>query len=329
MNNIRDYYVGDLEWLPEATILLVKGGSQAYGTALPTSDLDIDGIAVPPQRYFTGFLHRFEQATQIEPFNLTIYDIRKFMQLAADCNPNVISALWTDDEDILYINPWGKLLRQHRQDFLSQKAKHTFSGYAIAQLKRIKTHRAWLQDPPKAKPLRAVFGLPETTVVARDQMGVIQKFEERGLCNLDAQFGTTIMDAYRRERAYHNALTRWGQYETWKSTRNPARAETEARYGYDTKHGMHLVRLMRMCREILTEGKIIVRRPDADELLAIRNGAWEYDRLVEWAERQDTEMDELAKTSPLPHQPNRVALDALCRDIVQSHFSVQDGLPQV
>jgi len=42
-----------------------------------------------------------------------------------------------------------------------------------------------------------------------------------------------------------------------------------------------LVRLLRMCHEILTMGKVIVRRPDAEELLAIRDGVYTYDQLME------------------------------------------------
>ena len=56
----------------------------------------------------------------------------------------------------------------------------------------------------------------------------------------------------------------------------------EAAHGYDTKHGAHLVRLLRMGREIVETGSVHVWRGDrdADELLAIRAGAWSYDRLM-------------------------------------------------
>ena len=322
MNVVADYYKGDLPWMVDSTILLVRHGSQAYGTATPESDLDVKGVAIPPRKYFTGFLNHFEQAESKEPNDLTIYDIRKFIQLAADCNPNIIEVLWADESDYLYIDWWGKLLVQHRADFLSQKARHTFSGYAIAQLKRIKTHRRWLLHPPKEKPQRHHYNLPETTVIAKDQMGVIQNFEEKGVCDLDAQFGATVMEAYRRERSYWNAMTEWGQYLNWKQTRNPKRAELEAKFGYDCKHAMHLVRLMRMCREVLTSGKVVVRRHDAEELTAIRNGAWDYDFLIQWAEEKDAELGELVKTTQLPHHPDRVALDRLCRKVVESHFSI-------
>ena len=78
-----------------------------------------------------------------------------------------------------------------------------------------------------------------------------------------------------------------------------------------------LVRLMRMCREILTTSRVVVKRPDREELLAIRNGAWSYDQLIEWAEKQDAEMNELMEKSSLPKSPDRVYLDTLCRNVVE------------
>lgn len=61
----------------------------------------------------------------------------------------------------------------------------------------------------------------------------------------------------------------------------------------NTKHAMHLVRLLRMGKEVLTTGEVLVKRPDAQELLAIRNGAWEYDDLVKYAEDMDKEIQEV------------------------------------
>ena len=72
-----------------------------------------------------------------------------------------------------------------------------------------------------------------------------------------------------------------------------------------------------MCREILETGRVVVKRPDAEELLGIRNGDWPFDKLVEWAEREDLALEEVARTSPLPHGPDRSALDALCIRMVE------------
>jgi len=129
-------------------------------------------------------------------------------------------------------------------------------------------------------------------------------------------FDENFIDFITREKQWRKGVKQWEQFCEWKKKRNPARAELEKKHGYDTKHGMHLVRLMRMCREILTDGVVLVRRPDAEELNAIRDGRWSYEQLTEWANREDKELIEVARTSPLPKQPDRVALDALCQQLV-------------
>ena len=56
---------------------------------------------------------------------------------------------------------------------------------------------------------------------------------------------------------------------------------------------MHLVRLLRMGVEALRDGVILVKRPDAQELLDIRYGAWEYDEIVAYAEDMDRQVREI------------------------------------
>ena len=67
---------------------------------------------------------------------------------------------------------------------------------------------------------------------------------------------------------------------------------------------MHLVRLLRMGYEAVTEGVIRVKRPDAEELLSIRNGAWTYDQIVEYAEDMNSLVETAVDRSDLPKQGN-------------------------
>ncbi|MFW6031677.1 MAG: DNA polymerase beta superfamily protein [Myxococcota bacterium] len=294
------------------TIFLALHGSKAYGTDLPESDTDYKGVAVPPERYFLGFARGFEQAEKSEP-DTVVYDVRKFFKLAADCNPNIIEVLFVGDRAVVSSTPEGDMLRGSASLFLSRKARHTFSGYAHSQLKRIRTHRRWLLDPPKAPPSRSEYGLPEgRKALNHTAMGAFDEMIAAG-----HRFTGSLMETLRAEKAYAQALREWQQYERWKRSRNPARAELEARHGYDTKHAMHLVRLLRMCEEILSGKGVIVRRPDREELLAVRAGAWTFEDLMEWAEAQDARCKELYDTSPLPHSPDREALDALCMEVVR------------
>lgn len=122
-----------------------------------------------------------------------------------------------------------------------------------------------------------------------------------------------LMDA---ERRFNNAQAEWRSYQSWLETRNEKRSELERKFGYDTKHGMHLVRLMRMGQEILDGKGVIVKRPDAEELLAIRNGAWKYEDLLQWANDRQAELETSYKNSPLPRAPDLVRLDDLCQLVV-------------
>jgi uncharacterized protein len=126
----------------------------------------------------------------------------------------------------------------------------------------------------------------------------------------------------QREREYTNKKREYNQYQEWKKNRNVKRAADEAKYGYDPKHAMHLVRLCRCARELLTTGKLNVKRPDAEELLAIRNGAWEYDKLVEYAERQDKELQVIYDICTiLPKTPNVAKLEELCISMIERALS--------
>jgi predicted nucleotidyltransferase len=313
----------------EHTIYLVKHGSHAYGLNTPESDLDIKGVLIPPKEFILGYAYNIEQkendpevAKQLHiveyegKTDSVIYGIKKFFQLAAECNPNIIEVLFCDEDDILYMDDFGRILRKHRDLFLSTKARHTFAGYAFAQLKRIKNHRAWLLDPPKAKPERADFGLPDREkLVNGDALGTVKGLQKQGY-----NFSAELMTAISKEKRYASALAHWKQYENWKKNRNPVRAKLEAEYGYDLKHAMHLIRLGRMCLEILRGYGVIVKRPDRDELLAIRNGAWTYDQVVEYAEHMDIEAQDLYKRSSLPRSPDIKKLNNLCMDMIESYI---------
>lgn len=102
------------------------------------------------------------------------------------------------------------------------------------------------------------------------------------------------------ETLFQQDLKKYNSFWEWKTNRNPTRFGLENEYFFDTKHAMHLVRLLRMGYEALTEGIIKVKRPDAQELLSIRNGAWTYEQVVEYAEFMKEEVDRALKLQNLP-----------------------------
>ncbi len=298
------------------TIYLARHGSQAYDLATPTSDEDFKGVLVPAQRYVFGFKHRFEQFETHEPDDLVIYTLPKFFKLATACNPSIIEVLFVEEEDIVSCEPEGELLRQERDRFLSQRAHQTFTGYALSQLKRIQTHRGWLLNPPEGEPTRADFDLPAQPTLPSAQIGAASAVIER---QGTSGFDTNFLDMLDREKRWRAAHKYWKQYNQWKKHRNPARAKLEAHFGYDCKHGSHLLRLLRMGEEILVQGKVLVRRPDREELLDIKLGRWPYERLMEEANATMDRIKKLMEKPELlavPAHPDEEALDALCMDLM-------------
>jgi hypothetical protein len=135
-----------------------------------------------------------------------------------------------------------------------------------------------------------------------------------------------IKDEYveqaQRELKFHNAMSEWKQYLNWQKTRNPKRADLEAKFGMDTKHLMHLVRLLRMGLEGLEKGTLFVDRTfiDAEELKEIRDGSWSYEQAEQYSLDQDKKLAIAYKTSKLPKSPNREKISDLCVDIVKEYL---------
>lgn len=361
------------------TIFLTLAGSQAQGTAREGSDVDLRGVCVAPlsARLSLGFDFEQEEgglpeALEVEVLGrlrqhptasgalgvkteCVIFELYKFTRLCAVQNPGALEVLFSDPNDWVYETTTWRTIYESRHLFITKKVKQTFFGYAMSQLKKIKTHRAWLLHPPEAKPSREAFGLPRTGTLGRDVRTRIErqlddKLRSYGVDDIDmpqasrvalrerlssfyqdalsapdgalearmravASHGLSLpaelVSTLNAERRYRDAMRHWEAYQAHKTHRNPARAALERAFGYDSKHAMHLVRLMRMGLEALRTGELQVRRPDAAELLAIRDGAMSFDELMAYVEQLRGELEAAAAQSDLPEEVDAGAVDAL------------------
>lgn len=373
------------------TNFLCVSGSHAYGTATETSDVDIQGFCSVPRHVLLSFYKNFEQNDQHysldeypfkehllewikkngvsakleEPLDQCIFSLKKFFKLSADANPNLYTLAFADPSCVIYQDEIGEAVRKNAHLFLSSRVRYSFSGYAFAQLKRLRSHRNYVLNPPDHDPLRKEFDLPERPIISRDQLQaaetLVDKVVREWLCaesNFDKEvvdtirgtltefFATYINDkeaienadtlaarslgfsedfiaVLKREKAYRKAKNEWKQYQSWKENRNPERAELEKKYLYDPKHAMHLFRLLNQCVEILTTGQVIIKRPDAELLLSIRNGAWTYEQLIKFAEDKEKEIEDIYRNKKyvVPDQPDREALDSLYISLASPDFS--------
>lgn len=285
----------------EANLILhVLAGSRAHGLATEESDTDTRGVCIPPAPYLVG-LSSFEQH-QDDKGDHVVYSLSKFVRLALAGNPNIIESLFVDDSDVLHATVAGGRLREARELFLTRTVGERFVRYAMDQLQRIQRHYRWLKNPPSSKPRQ------EDWDAVRD--GSRWRFP-----HTDA------------ERGYRAALKEWQQFERWRAERNPVRAALEERHGYDTKHAMHLCRLLKMGREVLVDGVVLVRRPDAEWLRGIRDGALSYEQLIDWAAPYVETLPDWIEQSRLPAEPDREAAEALVVDLhLEALARLTDGL---
>lgn len=381
--NIMNEYSGNLNWLSANTIFISLAGSHAFNTNVEGSDIDFKGICVAPKNYSTGFINSFEQADRKQwgEYDGCIFDIRKFIRLATNCNPSVLEVLWADPSIWIYNKrakkssfryPYNEhsikagesfweTLYNARWEFLSQQAKHRYSGYAEGQMADLERHRQYLLNPPSHKPERVEFGLPGHPVIPKEQREALEVLMLKTIegwqvdfsavdhanridllnklstnltdmkLSLDEQYvaaGRKIglddnaMEYLKLERKFKDATNQWNQYQEWFKNRNPIRAEMEARMGYDLKFALHTIRLMRIGCEILEGKGIIVHRPDGDELRAIRAGSLTYDKFRQMAKDLADKANNLMKITTLPKEGNKILADSICQNIVQEIWNL-------
>jgi predicted nucleotidyltransferase len=286
----------------DCTIYRAVHGSRAYGTQMAHSDRDEKGVCIPQDPSYYYGCKKFEQKDSgwSDGVDRVIFDLRKFFSLALRCNPNIIEMLYVEEEDILQITDLGRELRDNRDIFLSRMAANTFVGYATSQLHRIRGHKKWIDDPP-SPPVRIELE-SHTFVVEPEVIGYA---------------GSVARIKHFDGASWKASNKKYKQYLDWKKNRNPSRAKLEAKFSMDTKHAGHLIRLLRMGKEIITEGKVYVRRPDAQELLDIRNGKFKYEELVEYAEELRAEVNAAVDKSPLPVTPDADKAETLLMSLIQ------------
>ncbi len=100
-----------------------------------------------------------------------------------------------------------------------------------------------------------------------------------------------------------------------KKPQNRGRGRTELieQFGYDTKFALHTIRLLESAIEILRDGTLIVTRPNAKELIAIKDGSRfaGFDEFSQYAQKLIEDLKQLEDKTTLPESPNIEAINDL------------------
>lgn len=334
--------ITDLYTHPQLILLEAWSGSRAYGTDLPTSDLDIRGVFLLPKASFYGLDYTLQ--LNDETNDTIYYELGRFVELLSKNNPNILELLAMPEDCIQRRQPIMDLLRV--QDFLSKKCRDTFGGYAFTQVRKARglnkkiinpmpkerktpldfcyvlwnqgsmPLRKWLERKGYRQELCGLANIPhfrDTYGLYYDPgkelgfSGIIRKpaSNELALSSIPKGHPMETILSFNKD-GYQTYCKEYRQYWEWVEKRNETRYENTLSHGknYDAKNMMHTFRLLDMAEEIAREGIIRVRRPNREFLLDIRSGRFGYEQLVEWAEQRMARIDKLFDQSPLPEEPS-------------------------
>lgn len=338
-------------------------GSQAYGTSTPESDIDVSGVFVPSMEYHLGFNKNIEQVKQGKDttfYSLKKFmhlaatnnpNVNELLFVPDDCILEVHPLF----EEVLknrklflsrnvryrycgYAYGQIKRIETHRRWLLHPPKKEPKREDFDLPLSKSLVSREQLNAfyITLAHLLRDIASMAELhdyilEIIESDDFpgweGVVQSrgIPDEALLTVQklTNASDNFIEALRREQAYYRDVDEWSKYQNWLKTRNPKRSKLEKKYGFDTKHASHVVRLMLQGEEIMTTGNLSVRHKDCEKIKAVKYGTWldgsdiTYDKVKNFAAEYEGKMKELYKSDKcvLPDKPAINELDEMCINI--------------
>jgi predicted nucleotidyltransferase len=332
------------------------GGSHAYGTHTPESDIDRRGIFVAPDSFQAG-MESIEQVADGKNDEV-FYELTRFFQLLEKNNPGALEILYSPADCVRYKHPALDLIDPTL--FLSKLSEKSFSGYAETQIRKARglNKKMVNPQPEQRKHLRefchvleaqgsvplaewlaqrgldekhcglvAVNHAPSTYALFHDPQpcyrGIFSPKDDAAVvCSSVAVEASPIAWLHCNTDAFKAHCRAHREYWQWVAERNEERYRTNKAHGleYDTKNIMHTFRLLDMALEIAREGLVRVRRPNAAWLLEVREGKLSYGEIIDLTEARLEEIREAFAQSSLPDEPDRDKISDLLRE-VQVEFS--------
>ncbi len=338
-----------IDWIKNNGLLIfeVITGSKSYGLDTPTSDTDIKGVFVLPKNMFYGM----EYTAQVnnETNDIVYYELKRFMELLSKSNPNILEMLNVPEQCVLQKHSIMDMLQPEM--FLSKQCEQSFANYAFTQIKKAAGLEKKIMQPMEEerksvmdfcyvyndKDAVALKKYLQENNLEQSKIGLAAITHLRdcynlyysevhhysGLTKKDKANDVSLSNILKGEKplcilyfnkdGYSVYCKQYKEYWDWVAKRNEERYNTTITHGkkYDSKNMMHVFRLLLMAKEIAVEGKINVFRNDRDFLLAIKEGKFEYDELLQKAEALKDELPLLYQQSNLKDEPDLESINKL------------------
>jgi uncharacterized protein len=333
-------------------------GSRAYGTALPESDEDRRGVFVLPKAQFYGLEHCPQISD--ERGDRVYYELGRCFELLAKNNPNLLELLAMPEDCVRFrhplyarLDPALFLSKRCQQTFagyafsqikkarglnkkivnpVERERKSVLEFCYVVQGQGAIPLGQWLAQHGYVQERCGLVNIPHFRDVyavfydASDELGfkgILAKpgANEVALSSIPKGMTPVGILSFNKD-GYQTYCKDYRHYWEWVEQRNEARYENTLAHGkrYDAKNMMHTFRLLDMAEEIARFQEIRVRRPNADFLLDIRRGAFDYEDLLAQAEQRLQRIEALYAASPLPERPDEAKISQLLMELREEWY---------
>lgn len=334
-----------IEILKDKGLLLFEciSGSKAYGLDTPASDTDIKGVFYLPAEQFYGldYIAQVSNATNDE----TYYELGRFVELLLRNNPNMLELLASPAECVLYRHPLmdafpldlflSALCRETFAGYAHTQVKKA-KGYKKKAVNPVDAGRktpedfcyilqgsgsvplnTWLQDKhynavycglTAINHTKGIYALFYDEAADKGYRGITSGADANDVCLSAIPKGAVpAAHLFFNQESYSAYCREYREYWDWVALRNETRYQGNLEHGkaYDAKNMMHTLRLLQVAEELLREGRLQVKRDNREELLAIKSGAYDYEALLEMADRLMIQIENAAAQTPLQAQPDK------------------------
>lgn len=290
-------------------------GSHSHGTYIPPEDekgiddIDLMGCVIAPKEHYLGLDNwgsRGTREVKEGQWDVVYYELKKFVGLLLNGNPNVMMALWMPQRYMVKDSLAWHLLTKNRDVFRGKHVYHAFAGYAQAQLEKMTA----LKREDLEQYLSVVNELkrrgahtnpepPALDVILPDHANRTTEYLQNVATDLNKKFGGNL--GYLGDKRKRLIL----------------------KNGYDTKNAAHLLRLLGMAYEFLTTGQMVVDRSDAgdaDFLIDVKKGVYSLETVQHIAKLLFADCRTAYDESALPEQPDREAAGRLVAYILEEEL---------
>ncbi len=311
-------------------ILEIKTGSHLYGTNTPESDVDFCGVFIPPINYYFGLDKVGEVDLSIidkldngkntkDAVDRKFYELRKFVTLAMENNPNLLEILSVNKPNIVYANDIGIKLLDNKHLFPHKGLERRFIGYSLSQKKKLYVKSGNMNDLKEGLTKLEFFhynvinGRPNLKYIFQIENDLINSgfFKDNEnqhfkIGDIFIQKNITIKNAIGQVK---NRISKFGN-----------RKDLVEEFGFDLKFGSHCVRLLLEGKELLETGEIKFPLSYADLILEIKSGKYSLSELEEMIEYYENEIRLSFEKTQLPSKPQYDKINKMLIDILQQHF---------